>query len=377
MSVRVLFDVNHLSDVLRLYNQLAVYRSDTENGTYTELTTAGTRIPLVPETEQYYYYDDTGDSTKWYRAAYYNTTTLLFSDQGTPQQGGDTSVKVGWTFGNYIPAPQTWGEVYTPDDMRYTMLWGIDTIAADTAQSEWEDEQFRQIVREAVNEVESYLTIDIHRRKYLTDPSDSLVQSRYWRSGVDYTDEDTPYDFDPQTWNEYGFVQLRHWPVISVSRAIWYSPVQGEIMNMIDNEWLRVHKQFGQIRMFPTGGFSFGPYSVYGPLWTNNYADRYPGGFQFDYETGYQTAEFVPDALRGIIAKYAAIKCLAVIGDGLLAGFSSQSVSLDGLSESFSSTQSATSAFFGARIHQYAKDVDIWLKRNRYKFAPIPISFVG
>lgn len=378
MSVRVLFDVDRLTDVLRLYNQLAVFRADVEAGPYNEITDVNTRISLVPGIEQYYYYDDAGDSTKWYRAAYYDSVgSNGFSEQGTPQQGGDTSVKVGWTFDNYAPSPGEWGELYTADDMRYTMLFGIDTVAADVAQSEWEDVQFVQAVREALGEFEDYLSMDIRRRKYVTRPSDSLTQGRFWSTNVDYTDEDDPYDFDPHLWNEYGFLQLRHWPLISVSRAKWYSPVGGEIMDMINNGWLRLHKQFGQVRMFPTGGFSYGPYSVYGPLWTNNYADRYPGGFQLDYETGYKTAEFVPEGLRGVIGKYAAIKCLATVGDGLLAGFSSQSVSLDGLSESFSSTQSATSAYFGARIAQYTKEIDAWLKRNRYKFSPPPISFTG
>ena len=377
MSIRVLFDVNYITDVLRLYDKLAIFRADTETGSYVELTDANTRITLNAGQEQYYYYDDTGDTTKWYKAAYYSTTRAEFSDYGTPQQGGDTSVKVGWTFKNYTPPPGEWGHAYTADDMRYTMLFGIDTVAADIATSEWEDVQFEQQVDEAVGDFESYLTMDIRRRKYVTRPADSLIQSRFWREGVDYTNEDDPYDFDPHLWNEYGFIQLRHWPLISVSRAKWYSPVQGEIMDMIENGWLRLHKEMGQVRMFPTGGFSYGPYSVYGPLWTNNYADRYPGGFQFDYETGYKSAEFIPEGLRGVIGKYAAIKSLATIGDGLLAGFSSQSVSLDGLSESFSSTQSATSAYFGARIKQYSDEIADWLKRNRYKFSPPPISFTG
>jgi hypothetical protein len=107
------------------------------------------------------------------------------------------------------------------------------------------------------------------------------------------------------------------------------------------------------------------------------FGGRYPDAFEFDYTTGYKTAEFVPDDLRGVIGKWAVIKALASIGDGLLAGFSSQSVSLDGLSESFSSTQSATSAYFGARIIQYKDEIKQWLKDNRNKYGIIPMSFVG
>lgn len=376
--VNLLIDVNNIIEVLKYYDQIKVYRADSETGAYAEITDSSTRIPIVVGTTKYRYDDTTGDSTKWYRTSYFNSGDSSESSQSDPPlQGGSKVSKVGWTFGNYSPPEGEWGDLYTPDDMRYTMLFGIDSTAADIAQSEWEDEQYRQLVREAIGDFESYLTMDIMRKSYKTNPLDSLVQSPVWREGVDYTHEEEPYDFDPTNWNNYGFVQLRHSPIISVSRAIWKSPVQGDIMDFIANNWIRVYKQFGQLRFFPKGGFSYGPYSVYGPLWSNSYAGRYPGGLEFDYETGFKSAAFVPEGLRGIIGKYATIKALAAIGDGLLAGFSSQSISLDGLSESFSSTQSATSAYFGARIKQYSDEITAWLKANRYKFSPPPISFVG
>ena len=41
---------------------------------------------------------------------------------------------------------------------------------------------------------------------------------------------------------------------------------------------------------------------------------------------------------------------------------------MDGVSESFSSTQSATSAYFGARIAVYKDDVKNYIEQNKYKF---------
>lgn len=378
--VRILIDVDNVLYVLQYYDRIKVYRSTSETGTYTEITDVNTRIVLQPEVTKYYYDDDSGDDTNWYKTSYFKEPSGPESALSGALQGGTEEEKVGYTFGNYGPPPGDWGEAYTPDDIRYTMLFGIDCVGSDIAQSEFTDEQFRQIVREAVGEFEAYLTMDIRRKRYMTfgaRAKTTEVRARFWNSSVDYTDEDDPYDFDPQLWNHYGFIQLRHWPVISVFRAKWYSPVRGEIMDMIANNWVRVEKQFGQLHMFPQGGFSYGPYSVYGPLWTGSYSARYPDAFEFDYETGYESSDFIPDGLRSTIGKYATIKALAVVGDGLLAGFSSQSISLDGLSESFSSTQSATSAYFGARIKQYSDEITDWLKVNRYKFGPIPISFVG
>jgi hypothetical protein len=379
--VRVQIDVDKISYVLEYYNRIKIYRADSEAGSYVEITDETTRIEIIPEKTQYFFNDDTGTSSNWYKSSYYNSDTLLESVQSEARQGGTEAEKVGWTFGNYAPPAGEWGKLYTADDMRYTMLFGIDCIGSDIAETEFTDQQFDQIVEEAVGEFEELLTMDIRRKRYMTfsgaRPKTTEVRARKWRVGVDYTHEEDPYDFEPNLWQHFGFIQLRHYPVIEVLRANWYSVVKGDIIDMASEGWVRLNKRMGQINLYPQGGFSYGPYSVYGPLWAMNNTTRYPGAFEFDYETGYESSEFVPESLRSTIAKYATIKVLAVVGDGLLAGFSSQSVSLDGLSESFSSTQSATSAYFGARIKAYSDEITEWLKRNRYKYAPVPMSFVG
>lgn len=96
--------------------------------------------------------------------------------------------------------------------------------------------------------------------------------------------------------------------------------------------------------------------------------------YAIDYTAGYKTSDDVPEDLRQIIAKVAAISLLNVIGDGLMSGFSSSSLSMDGISESFSSTQSATSAYFGARIAVYQKEVKEYIEDNRYRFGFLPIG---
>jgi len=59
-----------------------------------------------------------------------------------------------------------------------------------------------------------------------------------------------------------------------------------------------------------------------------------------------------------------------------MAGFSSSSLSMDGMSESFSSTQSATSAYFGARIQQYHKELDPFIEDTRRKFGHIALGSI-
>ena len=91
--------------------------------------------------------------------------------------------------------------------------------------------------------------------------------------------------------------------------------------------------------------------------------------FLIDYRTGYSNAETVPDELRSIIKKIAAVYLMATYGDGKLAAIASRSVNLNSVSESISTTLSATSATFGARILQYQKDIKAWFAQNRGKYS--------
>jgi len=375
---RLSIRVENLLLVLESYDQIKIYYDSTIDGAFTtELTTESTRIDIVPEASVYEFLDSTGTSSRWYKVSYYNSATEAESAKSSAMQGGTEEEKIGWTFNNYEPPDGEWGDIYTPDDMRYTMLFGIDSVAANTAREEFTDEQFRQLTLEAMAEFETFLTVDIRKRVYKTNPASSLKQSRLWREGVDYTDEEDEYPYDYLEWSNTGFLQLRHSPILSVERAIWKNLVGGTIMDLVENNWLRINKKMGQLNFYPKDGFSYGPYSVYGPIWTRAVGGRYPQGFEIDSSCGFKSAGFIGEDLRSVIAKYATIKALAVVGDGLLAGFSSQSISLDGLSESFSSTQSATSAYFGARIKQYSDEISEWLKRNRYKYSAPPMSFIG
>lgn len=90
------------------------------------------------------------------------------------------------------------------------------------------------------------------------------------------------------------------------------------------------------------------------------------------YCTGF---EQVPMDLVNFIGKYAAINIFHIMGDLILgAGIASQSIGLDGLSQSISSTASATNAGYGARITGYLKDLEESLPRLVAYYKGITIS---
>jgi hypothetical protein len=106
--------------------------------------------------------------------------------------------------------------------------------------------------------------------------------------------------------------------------------------------------------------------SYYGSLGRYN---TLPDYWKAQYVTGFSYKNFPYDLIQ-VVGQLAAIPLFAIAGDLILgAGIASQSLSIDGLSQSLSSTSSATNSGYGARIIEYRKSVDQTLKRikNIYK----------
>jgi hypothetical protein len=81
--------------------------------------------------------------------------------------------------------------------------------------------------------------------------------------------------------------------------------------------------------------------------------------------------------IRDIIGMKAAMGPLNIAGDLIAgAGIASKSISLDGLSQSISTTSSATNAGYGSRIIQYTKQIDGMMEgmRERYQGINMVVS---
>lgn len=92
------------------------------------------------------------------------------------------------------------------------------------------------------------------------------------------------------------------------------------------------------------------------------------------YITGFELDELPYDILE-VIGKTASLNVLNQIGDTILgAGIASQSISIDALSQSVSSTASATSAGYGARIINYNKEIKEALDRLKGVYKGITLT---
>jgi hypothetical protein len=318
--IKLKIRVSELANVLQTYNQIKVYRATTIDGTYAEITDAATRIPLQQGVELYLFDDLTGDPDYWYRTSYYNSTTQQESDQSQPSKGSQFDLY------STVMSVQTLKDVY---------LYGLDLT--DDAGNEYPDIMFEWSIAFAVDWLEKELDIKIRPTV--------LTGERYDYYRADYINWVT--------------IKLRESPVISVEsvKVIW--PSNQEIIEF-NSEWIKLRKDCGHINIIPaagslsqvlyTAGGSFLPLLASGRDWI-------PDLFEIDFTAGFAEGE-LDMALREIIGKKAAFGPLNVAGDLLGgAGIASQSIGIDGLSQSFNTTSSATNAGYGARLIQYEKEL--------------------
>ncbi|GHU34792.1 hypothetical protein FACS1894172_15570 [Spirochaetia bacterium] len=267
---------------------------------------------------------------------------------------------VGYTFGNYKVPEGQWGEVLTPDDLHYTYLWGTDFKASNG--SPYTDEQIQFHINAAVAEVCRNLNITLKKTRVASEP-----ERRGLQPGVDYDEEEALYLYRREKVQRTGMIETRKRPVQTVSRLDFVVNNQ-KVTNLLDSVVL--DKMKGLIRL-TRRPMRMDTSSRAVMQATMPYGEEQFGGhlaYAIDYIAGYPDSDAVPADVREVIGKVAAVKLLAQIGDGLLAGFSSSSLSIDGVSESFSSTQSATSATFGARIKEYSDEIESYFTANKMKF---------
>lgn len=244
------------------------------------------------------------------------------------------------------------------EEVRNSWCFGLPLNKEDG--SVMPDYDIKLQIDEAIAEVERKLGIYI---------KPTIVASNPWERGlvedVDYEIDEPPYDYDAKMWKQYGFLQLREKPLLELNGFKMVLP-NGQIMmdffaNEHSKQWIKMDKNNAQLNVVPYAGdptvfAMMGSTGAGYPFVTGRLNSNLPQMFYIDYVTGYAQNK-LPKDIGEIIAKIASMNILGIAGDALLAGVASLSTSIDGLSESFSTTASATSATYGAHIKQYQDEV--------------------
>ncbi len=304
---------------------------------------------------------------------------------------GSGETRKGFAFNNPdltsdFHAPK-WGYLVSPDELRYDEMFGNPLIAESDSMT-FTDDQLADYARVAIAYLERELSIDIlpRRIRYMdridqsgnevqrTDIGDdtaylSKMKTNKQKSSLYIREPGYPYRLI--TARHECRVKLRRRPVRTVLSAKFVDPNFGN--TLIDLMPFRVLKPglTGVLYFRPNrmSGLGYGFNHLWNTYLLSPYYRDLQDIFLIDYETGWANAEEVPDDLRHVAKKLAAITLMATYGDGKMSSVASRSVSLNSVSESISTTMSATSAAFGARILQYQKEIKDWFATNKVKYA--------
>ena len=169
------------------------------------------------------------------------------------------------------------------------------------------------------------------------------------------------HDYVRSDYMNWGFIQLDHNPVRTVKRL---SLMYGNERSVdIPSDWIQLDKLTGQITLFPAAGSANSLIigqtgTLFGFQGSWNYA---PMMWEVEYEAGIdENDKTVPvSLLKEAVSKRASCGILNVWGDLIIgAGIANQSVSIDGISQSIGTTQSAMFGGASARVTEYTKDLN-------------------
>lgn len=169
---------------------------------------------------------------------------------------------------------------------------------------------------------------------------------------------DECHDYERSDYMNWGYIQLFKRPVQKVKRLQLMYGTRPSFE--VPLEWLKIDKMGGKIQMFPSSGNSNALIiNQSGVIFGLNQQWGYaPQMWSVDYEAG-MTAKDIPPELKELIYKQATCNIMTVWGDLILgAGIASQSISIDGLSQSIGTTQSAMYGGASARVESYRQDID-------------------
>lgn len=197
---------------------------------------------------------------------------------------------------------------------------------------------YQAYIDNAVSMLEHYLDISISK---VTD----FVENKDYRLN-DYAD--------------WGYFYLNNYPVIAIQKMelTYFRDEDGEpeVVQQIPNNWIRLQPHDGIVRLIPNAKFPANlQISQTGNYFPEILRSQFvPHLWRITYDYGFEDGK-IPVLINTAIAQLAAIQALVVGGNLVLgAGIAGSSISLDGLSQSIQTTQSAENSAYSATIKDYS-----------------------
>ena len=329
--------------VLTAFDQIQIFRSTNgSGGIYAEITGPGTRLVLNENKTEYQYVDKTGSANYFYKFRFFNSVSLSEDTFSIPQPGAlDPSLGI-----------------ISIEELKTFYLFGLD-LTNDQGEP-YPDSLYAFWIKNAVSWLEAKLDIPI----------------------LPVVIQEERLDFYRDDYNKYIYLQLTRYPLISIESVRLVLPGEQVVQNF-SKDWIHPQRESGQLQLLPGSGsagtIAFGAGSWFPVFYRTN--KFIPDAFRVAYTAGfgkpvegswgftpgseppsvsYPDPQFdrFPAIITELVGKVASFGPLNIAGDLLGgAGIASQSIGIDGLSQSFNTTSSSTSAGFGARLIQYRQEI--------------------
>jgi len=243
------------------------------------------------------------------------------------------------------------GLVISPSDLVNLYLTGIPLCYPNGGSIS--EETIKQKILAAQQELEDYLSIKLVKQV--------IEESQ---------------DFIREEFKQWGFIKT----VFPIFEPLKLNGMINNIQQVnYPPEWLSIKRsndktKFRNLFLIPNteGGaaqtqhaFVFSGITPHMGFFGTNYIPNY---WRVEYISGWDADE-MPHDLIDTVAKYAAIQMLAIIGDLIYgAGIGNQSISLDGISQTYSTTKGGGKGAFSGRTAQYAEELANRLKLLRGEY---------
>lgn len=329
--IKVLTVDPDIADVIDAgFDRIVVERSENAGVTWAEITTPSERPVLVRTKVEYSWRDRMGDPSYLYRLRYLNTRTGGMTEPSEGIEGIGLAIR----------------NILTVTDLIDRYFFGID-LTNDSGQP-LPDSVWQHYILTAIRWFEHEIDISILPTQFVEK-----------------------HDFYAHDYDAALLIQLDNYPVTEVSAFRAQYPSGQDIIEY-PAEWFRVNGPEGHIQIVPTAGtlseMLIGQGGSYLPAIYNG-SGYLPQLFEITYIAGFEEGK-VPRNIIDIIGMIASLGPFNIFGDLITgAGIGNLSLSLDGLSQSITTTQSAMYGGYGSRILAYTKQVKDQMKqlRRHYK----------
>ena len=231
------------------------------------------------------------------------------------------------------------------------------------------DTSIRRYLSDSIDHIENtLLQVYIEPTQVVTDVDPS--QLTYTGSGGtlvindDYDFIKSPVSFFPRTPGHWIDIQFPFPSLLQIDQL--YGAVANTRIVHINAEWIEIAEPSGYVQLVPFN--SEIAFDFIGLIWVESLrgAIPIPNFWHYNLLAGLRTT---PGDILELIGKHAAIPILTAAGAAFRGGYSSQSISRDGVSESVSYTSSAIYGIYSASIEDYRN----WIRehlptlRSRYR----------